>query len=256
MLVTNNINFLNLKNNKHFMRRDLEVEDEISLNLLATIFILGLILIFGSYFIFFDGRDVIVDGGQYIRDRYTQFKYGLSYINNFDLNNFNFRSCADCTIAATSDKNGVLEVSYEIPHNKNKISIFYHKILERIFNVPVNYGWVSINSKPNNSDWSDYKSANFFVKNEGKTSRLEFSIEESDGDIWYYFNKDAIKTTIGSLVSMPFNDFVHPSWAPLGDGKKEFNNITMFQMTITSFDKAVSNTLEFSLKDDNLIYLT
>ncbi len=54
---------------------------------------------------------------------------------------------------------------------------------------------------------------------------------------------------------MPFKDFVHPSWAPLGDGKKEFRNVTMFSLTITSFDRAVNNTLYFKLKDDSLIYL-
>lgn len=46
------------------------------------------------------------------------------------------------------------------------------------------------------------------------------------------------------------------SWAPSVDNKKEFYNVTRFQITITSFDQPINNTFHFALEDNSLVYLT
>lgn len=128
-------------------------------------------------------------------------------------------------------------------------------MLEQIFGIPVDYGWVIMSSKVSNADWSKYSNVDIFVKGTGEPSRLEFSIQEADGDAWYFFDEGMLKTKDWVSISMPFENFVHPPWAHFGDGEKEFKNVTMFQLTITSFDRAVNNTLYFALEGNNLIRL-
>jgi len=261
LLERNSVIYLNSLNNPIFMKHKAKSpKEDINLNQLGVIFFLGLLLLFGTYFIFYDPERYLKRAGiSVINLPSTMHNLGNRFsspVKEFALAGFDFKSCENCDLSATFEDDDALKVKYSIPHhNKNRLSIFVHKVLERTLNIPVDYGWVNMGSKVPNADWSMYNGANLFVNNGGEPGRLEFAIGESDGDMWYYFDETSLNNRGDIAVYMPFNDFFHPSWAPYGDGKKDFCNVTMFTLTITSFDKAVNNTINFKLTDGNFISL-
>lgn len=133
------------------MSKNLEGE-EVNLNLLAALFLAGLLILFGIYFVFYDATHPIDRSIAYAKNvmrstgvslkaslesavnglkdyfstkRKTLF---LTHTSKFTLGNFKFESCADCVITPNFEEGDrVIRVNYEIPHNKNWLRA-YRKI--------------------------------------------------------------------------------------------------------------------------------
>lgn len=224
-------------------------EREISLTTLGIIFFLSLLILFGSYFIFYIIPPFLI--GHFPVNPLTVNNTLLS-INEFVLDSFEFESCPGCTKTYRFEKNDSFTVEYYIPY-KTKTNLLFRKILRQIYDIP-DHGWISMDFKPSNTDWSKYNGINFFIKSTGEPSKLDFIIEELDGDIWHFFDEEVLKTKKLALVSIPFERLIR-SKESLGDGKKDFHNVKMFQLVITNPNQAVNNTLYFALKNNTMFYL-
>jgi len=165
--------------------------------------------------------------------------------------------CKGCKMAVEFEierDNGILVVDYELSH-KNYLWRQVHKIFEKVFKMPVDFGWVQINKKLDNVDWSQYTAVRLLVKGTGEPSDLDFSIVEKDGDVWYYFDRNSLDSKDWIEIKMPFEDFTNPSWANQRDGKKDFKNITEIVVTMKNFNEPIKNTLYFKIFDEEIFKL-
>lgn len=247
-------------------------EEEIDLRTLSIVFLLGLLILFGTYFLIYDESRTVYNLPSNTYHKFVEVYHKIiGFYNNLinsirtsavskteSIDNaYNTINCKGCKISSefkTEQNKKILIASYELSH-KNYLWYQIHKIFERIFKMPVDFGWVQINKKLDNADWSDYETISILVKGTGEPSNLECSIVEKDGDSWYYFDENSLASKEWIEVKMPFEDFVNPKWASKGDGKKEFTNVKEISFTITNFDKSVKNILFFEIYDGELFKL-
>lgn len=237
-------------------------EEEVNLRTLSIIFLLGLLLLFGIYSLSFDEARTVYNAPSNIYHKLVgSYSKLINSIQNSAMgktetidDSYKTISCKDCKINTEfkidQDKK-ILIVDYELSH-RNNLWRQIHKIFERIFEMPIDFGWVQIKKDLDYADWGDYTTMSLSIKGTGKPSNLDFSIVEEDGDAWYYFDKTSLASEEWVEIRMPFEDFINPGWAGHGDGKKEFKNITRIELTITNFDEPVKNTLSFEMFDDEL----
>jgi len=231
------------------MVKQKDVKEEINLKTLSIIFILSLLILFISYALFHTTPFFLI---RHYRIDPLAVNNNLLSVNGFPLQNIELEGCPNCTKSYYFEEGDYFVFEYHIPY-KNKINLFFRKVLYHIYGIP-DHGWVSIDFEPSNTDWSEYNSINFFVKGTGEPSELEFVIEEADGDMWHFFDEEILKTEKLTLVNISFEHIIR-SKESLGDGKKDFHNVKMFQLVITCPNRAVNNTLYFALKNNTMFYL-
>lgn len=247
-------------------------EEEINLRTLSIIFLLGLLLLFGTYFLFYDESITVYNLplNVYHKSIGVYNKAVGSYwgtINSIRSSaigetkiiggSYKTIGCKDCKISAEFKKEQdeqILIVDYELSH-RNYLWRQIHKVFERIFKIPVDFGWVQINKGLDHVDWSDYEMISIMVKGEGESSNLEFSILEEDGDAWYYFDEKSLASEDWIEIKMPFENFVNPKWASHGDGKKDFKGIIEIKLTIMNFEKSIKNKLYLETFDGEIFKL-
>lgn len=258
---------------------DKHEEEEINLNRLAIIFLLGLLLLFGSYFLFFDESNTIYNSVTFMYESVHEFVYNTAraildmpkniyhsinlYLQNLAISEprrvadgYEVIGCKTCKIEAKIEQDSnTWIIDYELSH-KGYLWHQMHKIVERIFGVPVDFGWVQIRKDLSSADWSEYKSISLSIKGEGNPSNLEFSVIEEEGDAWYYLDKNSLTSTDWTEIRIPFKDFTNPSWASHGDGRKDFKNVIKIGLTFTNFEEPVKNKLYFEMFDGELFKLT
>jgi hypothetical protein len=163
--------------------------------------------------------------------------------------------CPDCYVRL-SEENATLKIQYVIPHNKNWLQVTLHKIKERIFGVPVDYGWVYLHKYLPNVDYSNYSAIKLFFKSDIPGGSFEVHFMEQDGDEWYYFDNSTLSMGNWVSIRIPFARFYQPVWASKGDGIQERTSVTDFGLTLTSYDVPLNKTVYMAIDNNEILSLS
>jgi hypothetical protein len=163
--------------------------------------------------------------------------------------------CPDCSVRFGYANNQTIRFNYFIPHNKNNRSIFLHKIIERLFSMDVNYGWVWLCNDFVYLNFSKYSSINLYILSDNQTSGLQFKVTDADKNEWYFFDNQSLSQENWTIIQMPFKDFVRPPWVNIGSKKRNFADIRQICITLTSFDKPINKTVYFKTFGEEIFYL-
>lgn len=160
-------------------------------------------------------------------------------------------SCSDCSLNFY-EKDNTLIINYEIPHEKNKFQIFLHKVIEKLFKIDVDYGWVSIYKILDDESWQEKDSFNINIMSDQDVN-MTIKIREIGKD--FYYNLNLKKSDKFEEFNIPLTKFEKPDWISK-DYKQELKNITEIAIFLTSFDEAKQGTMELKLFNGEIYNLS
>lgn len=96
--------------------------------------------------------------------------------------------------------------------------------------------WVSARAKfkPEFLNWAGTKEFKIYVYGDGTDNMFRLNIIDEDNEIWYYENKDILKSTKWTQLSMPIKDFKLSPNSPKGNGRLDLEKIRTWEIMIVS----------------------
>ncbi|MBN2406374.1 MAG: CIA30 family protein [Elusimicrobia bacterium] len=96
--------------------------------------------------------------------------------------------------------------------------------------------WVSVRHQTGveSLNWQGARELRMWVYGDGSDNIFRFYIVESDGEIWYYEDRDVLKSTKWTLVTMPLAKFTYYEGSAKNDKLLDRKNINTFELAVLS----------------------